>query len=52
MQVRHWTRGFLLGLLALAGLGAQAGELIPPGGPPDLALVFTGDVIGFIDPCG
>ena len=52
MRVRDWTRWAVLGLVALTGTGVQAAELIPLSGPPDVALVFTGDVIGFIDPCG
>jgi hypothetical protein len=33
---------------------AQTGKrgLIAGGEPPDLVLAFTGDVIGYIDPCG
>ena len=26
--------------------------LIPVGPPPDLFLLYTGDVIGYLDPCG
>ena len=26
--------------------------LIAGGAPPDLILMYTGDVIGYIDPCG
>ena len=52
MRVRHWTCWVVLGLIALAGTSVQAAGLIPPSDPPDVALVFTGDVIGFIDPCG
>ena len=52
MRVRHGARWALLGLVAMCGTGVQAEALIPPSAPPDLALVFTGDVIGFIDPCG
>jgi len=52
MRVRIGTRWAVLGLVAVFGTGVQAAELIPPSGPPDVALVFTGDVIGFIDPCG
>ena len=29
----------------------QAG-LIAPGRSPDLEILFTGDVIGFLEPCG
>jgi hypothetical protein len=52
MRIRDWTRWAVLGLLTLSGATAQAAGLIPPSAPPDVALVFTGDVIGFIDPCG
>ena len=39
--------------LGVAGPGiAQDGGLVPGGDPPDLFLLYTGDVIGFIDPCG
>ena len=26
--------------------------LVPDGAPPHMFLVYTGDVIGYIDPCG
>jgi hypothetical protein len=52
MRIRDWTRWAVLGLMTLSGATAQAAGLIPPSAPPDVALVFTGDVIGFIDPCG
>ena len=52
MRVRHWTRWVVLGLIAVSGTGVQAAGLISPSAPPDVALVFTGDVIGFLDPCG
>ena len=44
-----------LGLAAhLGGLGAQeaTGALIASGESPDLFLLYTGDVSGYIDPCG
>ena len=46
-----------LGLLALGlapGLAAQeaTGALIASGDSPDLFLLYTGDVIGYIEPCG
>jgi hypothetical protein len=28
------------------------GALVAPGNPPDLTLLYTGDVIGYVDPCG
>lgn len=52
MRVRDWTRWGVLGLVVLCGTTAQAAGLIPPSDPPDVALVFTGDVIGFLEPCG
>jgi len=52
MRVREWTRRAVLGLVALCATNVQAAGLIPPSEAPDLALVFTGDVIGFLDPCG
>ena len=43
-------------LLALAGGPAlPAGgreKLIADGPPPDLMLLYTGDVIGYVGPCG
>ena len=30
----------------------QRKSLIASGDPPDLFLVYTGDVIGYLDPCG
>ncbi len=28
------------------------GALVPVGGAPDLDILVTGDVIGYLDPCG
>ena len=40
-------------VLACAPAFAQGGSgLVPGGAPPDVALVFTGDTIGYIEPCG
>ena len=33
-------------------LDVPGGALVAPGPAPDLALLYTGDVIGYIDPCG
>ena len=52
MRIRRWARGVVLGLVAVCGTSVHAEALIRPSEPPDVALVFTGDVIGFIDPCG
>ncbi len=30
----------------------EAKGLIAGGRPPDLLLMYTGDVIGYVDPCG
>lgn len=45
---------------ASAGAWAQAGAshlpppgaLVAPGNPADVTLLYTGDVIGYVDPCG
>jgi hypothetical protein len=40
-------------LVASAGLLAQApADLVPEGPRPDLFLVSTGDVVGYLEPCG
>jgi hypothetical protein len=41
-------------LLASPGLVlANPDALVPSGGPaPDLFLIYTGDVIGYVEPCG
>ena len=57
---RHRIRGLgagllslALGLVTLAPIGAQDRTgLVPKGAPPGLFLLYTGDVIGFLDPCG
>jgi hypothetical protein len=36
---------------AAPATGAAQG-LIAGGRPPDLLLMYTGDVIGYVDPCG
>lgn len=60
---RSRTTGFrvLTSSLSLAALcvasavtspAQGAGGIIEDGAPPDFALLYTGDVIGYIDPCG
>jgi hypothetical protein len=41
-------------LLAAVALWAPPadGTLVPEGGAPDLVVLFTGDVLGYIEPCG
>jgi len=44
-----------IALLAMAAPGAraQSPEALIAGGPaPDLILLYTGDVIGYLGPCG
>ena len=33
-------------------LDPPAGALVVAGNPPDLIFLYTGDVIGYIEPCG
>jgi hypothetical protein len=33
-------------------LSPPPGALVAPGDPADLTVLFTGDVIGYLDPCG
>ena len=33
-------------------VGAASGALIAPGRSPELEILFTGDVVGFLEPCG
>ena len=48
------------GMAALAQTGEQGqesfrpprGAMIAPGPSADLTLLYTGDVIGYLDPCG
>jgi len=55
---RHRIRAALILALLAAGLlprvAAQeaTGGLIASGESPDLFLLYTGDVIGYIEPCG
>ncbi len=37
---------------AARGLEPTGGALVVGGNPPDLIFLYTGDVIGFIEPCG
>ena len=30
----------------------EEGPLVAEGDPPDLALVYTGGVVGYVEPCG
>lgn len=30
----------------------DTGPLVAPGDPPDLTLLYTGGVVGYIEPCG
>jgi hypothetical protein len=54
MRFRNWTGWALLALVTLGGstVPVHGGGLIRDSNPPDIALVFTGDVIGYLDPCG
>ena len=55
MRIRGLVRITVIGALVLIGVmtvAQQTGGLVPAGNPPDVALVFTGDVIGYIEPCG
>ncbi len=42
--------------IASAGTGVSfrppSGALIAPGTAADLTLLYTGDVVGYVDPCG
>ncbi len=42
----------LLLLVATPAAAQQASGLIKPGAPPALEVLYTGDVIGYLDPCG
>ncbi len=33
-------------------LEPPGGALVAPGNAPDLVLLYTGDVLGFLEPCG
>lgn len=50
---RTWATIVVLVVLLAAGLPArpQVG-MVPAGETPQLVLLYTGDVIGYIDPCG
>jgi len=39
-------------LLSLAAVPAARAQLVAEGPTPNLFLIYTGDVIGYIDPCG
>ena len=62
MQLRALTAAAVLMLAADAvaqnpatlvpeGAPAQQG-LVAPGRSPDLEILFTGDVVGYLEPCG
>ncbi len=38
--------------LPARGLDPPAGALVASGNPPDVIFLYTGDVIGYIEPCG
>jgi len=45
----------LVGLSSIAtpaAAGDATANLVSVGSTPDLILVYTGDVIGYVDPCG
>jgi len=44
--------GLALGLGLAAGAQAESADLVSDGVRPELFLIYTGDVIGHIDPCG
>jgi hypothetical protein len=39
-------------VLAAAILPLSNGAVVPRGGAPDLVVLFTGDVQGYVEPCG
>lgn len=47
---------FSTGLLADPGYGVSfrppAGALVAPGKAADVTLLYTGDALGYVDPCG
>ena len=45
-----WVCAAALVLVCAPLVSAQG--LVPGGAPPDAFLLFTGDVIGYLDPCG
>ncbi len=59
---RGWIALGMGAVLAAASVpsGAQAGHtlqlptdaLVAPGQPPSLVLLYTGNVIGYLEPCG
>jgi hypothetical protein len=55
--MKHFLLAVTVALAAVAiyqaapATGAQKG-LVAGGDPPDLLLMYTGDVIGYVDPCG
>ena len=45
--------GTAIVFLASSGVVGASNTLVRSGGPaPDLFLVYTGDVIGYVEPCG
>jgi hypothetical protein len=38
--------------LPARSLEPPAGALVAAGGAPDVIFLYTGDVIGYIEPCG
>ncbi len=56
-RLRSWRFPLLVGGLVLAiatPLGAQqpTGALVVSGPAPEFFLLYTGDVIGYLEPCG
>ena len=56
VELARWIAPLVLVGLALTtpvvAQDAAAGALVVSGREPDLFLLYTGDVIGYIDPCG
>ena len=56
IRVRSFRRLSALALVAFGTLPlwaeAEGSGLIKGGEPPALLLLYTGDVIGYVDPCG
>ena len=56
--IRRWALGVALLVAAAVWLSARpaaqegTGALITSGESPDLFLLYTGDVIGYVEPCG
>lgn len=52
-RARIFAAGLIVaGIACSVNAWAQVQPIVLPGEPPDLVMFYTGDVVGYLTPCG